>query len=447
MRANLSTLFILITSATLSAQTPNTTPQLSPEAAYNQAVTPVEITHRSIANWSDTEIAALGIAVIQAKQACLDRAAITYTGDDLISYAKLCAFGQQWPATLTAATAYIKSIDPQKPQLAQAYAYQIQAHLNLKDEQAALAHSLDMLQAVPYTPLTDEVITASINYLQIAFPYDALVLQNIRQPILLRLLRASQTQTPLPPGTPAPVPPHTLFEHALVAAALQQYINQPQAAASVVTNLDAATPANLPSDEANLIATARRQYALLGTHLPPITVSAALATPTAAARINPDFGSSTVLLLFPPWCAQCIRISQAIAPTLMRLHENNVHIYGLLADNPPPPPPAVPKPTPSNHSRRPTQTQQETLTTLDKPEPPSAVDLLRGTPSLVVAPSTLTDFAAADFPFLIATDHDGIIRLLLPAVPENAFVIGGAIDQITNQIAREWPAPSTKPAQ
>ena len=440
MRGKLST-FLLITSTALAAQTPPTPPTLSPEAAYNQAVTPVEITHRSISNWSDVEIAALGTAVIQAKQACLDRAALTFTGEDLISYAKLCAFGQQWPVTLTAATTYIKSADPEKPQLAQAYAYQIQANLNLKDEKAALGHSLDMLRAIPYTPLTDEVITASINYLQIAFPYDALVLQNIRQPILLRLLRASQTQTPPAPGTPVPVPPHTLFEHALVDAALQQYINQPQAAASVVTNLDAATPTTLPPDEAIPIATARRQYALLGTHLPAVSVSAALATPTAAARINPDFGSSTILILFPPWCAQCIRMSKAIAPTLVRLHESNVHIYGLLADNPPPP---TSKPTPSTHNRRPAQTQQETLTTLDKPDPPSAADQLRGTPSLVVAPSTLTDFAAADFPFLIATDHDGIIRLLLPAVPDNAFVFGGAIDQITTQITTEWPAPPTK---
>jgi hypothetical protein len=56
----------------------------------------------------------------------------------------------------------------------------------------------------------------------------------------------------------------------------------------------------------------------------------------------------------------------------------------------------------------------------------------------------LSDFAADDFPFLIATDHDGIIRLLLPAAPDNAFVEGGAIDQLTTLIAKEWPAPSTK---
>jgi hypothetical protein len=415
------------------------TPQLSPEAAYNQAVTPIDITHRSIANWSGTEVAALGIAVVQAKQACIDRAATTYTGGDLISYARLCAFGQQWPATLTAATTYIKSTGSAKPQLAQAYAYLIQAELNLADEPAVLARSLDMLQDVPYGALTDEVMTASTDYLKIAFPFDALTLQYTREPILLALLGSSQTKpadgSSQSPATP-PIPPHTLFEHALVGAAIRQYTNEPKEAAAVVTELDAAIPATLPPDESILIASARRQYALLGTHLPPIAVSASLSS--AAARINPDFGSSTVLLLFPPWCAQCIRMTHAIAPALIRLQENNVHIYGLLADNPPPPLPA-----PKTGSR--TQPHRSSLPQQQAPEPPpSAADQLRGTPSLVVAPSNLADFAAEDFPFLIATDHDGIIRLLLPAVPDNAFVEGGAIDQVTTQIAKEWPVPSAK---
>jgi hypothetical protein len=123
VRAIVSTLLFVIVSTAVSAQTSTTPPQLSPQAAYDQAVTPIDITHRSIANWSDTEVAALGVAVIQAKQACLDRATITYAGDDLISYARLCAFGQQWPIALTAATTYIKSTNPAKPQLAQAYAY------------------------------------------------------------------------------------------------------------------------------------------------------------------------------------------------------------------------------------------------------------------------------------------------------------------------------------
>ncbi len=43
--------------------------QLSPGAAYEQAVRPVEITHRSIENWSDIETGALAVAIKQAQTA------------------------------------------------------------------------------------------------------------------------------------------------------------------------------------------------------------------------------------------------------------------------------------------------------------------------------------------------------------------------------------------
>jgi hypothetical protein len=77
----------------------------------------------------------------------------------------LCALGQQWPTTFTAATTYINGKDVAKPQLAQAYAYEVNADLNLKDEKSALRASIAMLQAVPYSPLSDEVTTSTIRYL------------------------------------------------------------------------------------------------------------------------------------------------------------------------------------------------------------------------------------------------------------------------------------------
>jgi len=422
-------------------------PQLSPQDAYDQAIAPVEITHRSIANWSDIETAALGVAVQQAKDACLARTSATYAGDDLIAFARLCALGQQWPTTFTAATTYINSKDVAKPQLAQAYAYEVDADLNLNDEKSALRASIAMLQAVPYGPLSDEVTTSTIRYLQLAFTDDAITLHLARQPTLLRLL-STPPAAPAQPNAAAPIPLHTLFEHALDFAALEQYLNQPRLASGIISDIDAATPSNLNPDDAIPIAEARRRYALLGTHLPAISVTTSLLSSTAPPRINPDFGTSTVLLLFPPWCAQCIRQAAQIAPAISRLG-GNVRIYGLLADNPPPAPPpaATPaKPQPASSANRihhPTSreaAEQPAATPPDKPETPkSAADQLRGTPNLVVAPSTLATLTANDFPFLIATDHDGIIRLLLPAAPENAFVRGGAIDQITTHIAAEWP--------
>ena len=425
-------------------------PQLSPQAAYDQAIAPVEITHRSIANWSDIETAALGVAVQQAKDACLARTSVTFAGDDLIAFARLCALGQEWPTTFTAATTYINSKDVAKPQLAQAYAYEVDADLNLNDEKSALRASIAMLQAVPYGPLSDEVTTSTIRYLQLDFTDDAITLHLARQPTLLRLL-STPPAAPAQPNAAAPIALHTLFEHALDFAALEQYANQPRLASGIISDIDAATPSNLSPDDAVPITETRRRYALLGAHLPSISVTTSLLSPAATPRINPDFGASTVLLLFPPWCAQCIHQAAQIAPALSRFG-GNVRIYGLLADNPPPAPPpvaATAKPQPASsiktmhHPTSREAAEQPAATPSDKPETPkSAADQLRGTPNLVVAPSTLVTFTANDFPFLIATDHDGIIRLLLPAAPENAFVRGGAIDQITTHIAAEWPIPA-----
>lgn len=115
-------------------------------------------------------------------------------------------------------------------------------------------------------------------------------------------------------------------------------------------------------------------------------------------------------------------------------------IYALLADAPPPElkqaaaksgaDPAARRPGPHGAVHRADETQART------PE-----DLLRKTPTLVVPPETLNVFAASDFPILIATDHDGIIRLLYPAAPNNALVQDGIVDQLTLHILSHWPPP------
>ena len=47
-------------------------------------------------------------------------------------------------------------------------------------------------------------------------------------------------------------------------------------------------------------------------------------------------------------------------------------------------------------------------------------------------------FAATDFPLLIATDSKGIVRFIQPA-PEDALDSGGFLDQVTAHIAAQWP--------
>src|ERR1700744_5795021 len=72
--------------------------QLSPKAAYDGAMHPLEVTRHSIANWSDTEKQALQVTIKQAATECAARDPKGFTGDALVDLARLCALGQSWPA-------------------------------------------------------------------------------------------------------------------------------------------------------------------------------------------------------------------------------------------------------------------------------------------------------------------------------------------------------------
>jgi hypothetical protein len=431
-----SLLPFLLTALATAQSNPAPTPQLSPQSAYDQVTRPLEITRRAITNWSDAETAALAIAVKQATEACNARTPGQFTGDDLIAYARLCALGQQWPTVLTAATSYISSTDASKPQLAQAYAYQVGATLHTNDAKAILAESLAMLNAVPYNSITDETLYGALHYLQLAFTPDALTLYAARQLILLAALRNPRPATPAT-ATETPVPIHTLYADGIAFAALQQFAGDPQAAARTAAELDTALPATLEPDDSIPIGETHRQYALLGTPLPAIPLSLSLFAAGETPRINTNYGASTVLFLFPEWCAQCIRLSRQILPTLYRINggdADEVHLYALLAQ-PAPPVAAPPKgpPKPSFAKLKPSTTDPA------QPEPPkTAAEQLRGTPTLIVPPATISQFAATDFPLLIATDSKGIIRFIQPA-SENALNPGDFLDQITMHIAKQWP--------
>ena len=106
------------------------------------------------------------------------------------------------------------------------------------------------------------------------------------------------------------------------------------------------------------------------------------------------------------------------------------------------------------HGRKVFATRLVTLQASNEPAPPeppkTAAEQLRCTPTLIVPPATLAQFAATDFPLLIATDSKGIIRFIQPA-SETALNQGDFLDQITMHIATQWPrqappaatAPST----
>ena len=428
---------LLTTLATAQSNPAPVTPQLSPQAAYDQAMHPLEITRNAIGNWSDAELKALAVAVKQATEACGARTPEQFTGEDLIAYTRLCALGQQWPTVITAADRYITSTDAAKPQIAHAYAFKINANEHTNDPKAILADSLAMLKAVPYTSLADETMYGALHYLQLAFTPEALTLYAARQPILLAALATLQPSSSAAPATESSVPIHTLYAGGLAFAALQQFSGDSAAAAKTVVELDAALPTTLPPDESIPIGETRRQYALLGAHLPAIPLTVSLFSVGETPHINTKYGDSTVLFLFPEWCAQCIRLTRQILPTLYRINGGDgdeVHLYALLAQ-PAPPVDAPPKTPPKPASAKSRSASNEPA----PPElPKTTAEQLRGTPTLIVPPATISQFAATDFPLLIATDPKGIIRFIQPA-SETALNPGDFLDQVIMHITKQWP--------
>jgi len=409
-----------------TAPAPSPPPQLSPQAAYDQVLTPFEITRRSIQNWSDSETAAFALAIHNASIACQARTPEQFSGDDLIAYARLCALGQQWPSVSAAATRYIGATGTPKPQLSLAFSFQINAAFNMKDEKAGLAASLTMLTAVPYDLTADQAMQGALRYMQLAFMADALTLYAAREPYVLKALSAANAAS-----AAAPIPGSTLYADGLAYAALQKFAGYDPDAAETVRDLDAALPTKLAPDEEIPISISRRQYTLIGSKLPAIPLTESLYAEHETPRINLENSSTTILLLFPPWCAQCVKMAQNVMPTLYRVSEDGVHIYSLLAQAP------RPVSAPTKVERRGTKPKASVELT-EPPAPKTAAELLVHTPTLIVPESTLDRFAATDFPLLIATDSKGIVRFIQPA-PETALNEGDFLDQVAAHIAAQWP--------
>ena len=444
------------------APTPQPALQLSPQAAYDLAARPLDITRRPVENWSDVEQAALKVATAQAKDACLARTPFQFTGEDLLAYARLCAFAQQWEPVQQAATSYLiaqKVATPAEqatgfPNLAMAFDYEVQASLHLGNHNNAFGTAQTMLRTVPYDDLTSDATNAVVRYVQLLQTDQAISLLAQRQSILLSLLKANAT--PSKAAATSAHPPlsiHELYADAIDLPAMQQFANHPKEAADSYAELEAALPSKLLPDDTILTGDSRRQYLLLGQRLPAITASASLLEPTFAAPrdLNTKFGTASVFLLFPNWCAQCVRMgSNFFTTAAARLAPNGVHFYGLLAQADPGLP--IPKPAPKLPVKpvstaagakpaRPTVSAGATGGTphveITISAAPNPAEVLMGTPTLVVPPATVDTFVATDFPLIIVTDLRGIVRYIQPA-PDNALVRDGLIDQLADRVTQQW---------
>lgn len=410
--------------------------QLSPQAAYVGALHPLESTRANIANWSDLEIAAMKISIARAKTACDARADTAYAGSDLLDFARLCALGQEWPVVADAAGRYLAEPNTEKPRLTEAFATRVGAELRMKAENAALVDSQTMLSVVPYTAAVGSSTDETLAYMRFVHTTDALALATQRQPLILDRLRtpldsgpvsetAKNAEHPTATPTAAPPPPtHVLYAEGLELAMLQQLSGHPEAAQPTRAALDAALPPNLRADEALPVAASRRQYDLLGQPLPKIAAKASLQTVSGKLPFIPAHHTITGLLLFPDWCAACLRLGPKLPETVVSVEGHGAYLYALLAETVPPR-----MPPPSRTS----------------PDPAFAAAALAGTPTVTVPAKTLDLFGADDFPCFILLDANGILRVL-QTVAEEDLAPGGVIDAAIALVGRTFPPTIPAPA-
>lgn len=432
-------------------------PQLSPQAAYEQATRPLEITRRAPQNWSEIELAALKTARANAKAACAARNPEQFSGKDLLALTRLCAFALEWGAVNQAASNYLagfQSAHPSDPSaltdLAMAFDYKVQACLNLQKQDEALTTAQTMLRTVPYDVYTSEATTSAIEAIRFTQMDQALALLKQRQPIVLSFLKGPVTQPVTPesaaaaPSAPSALPAHVLYADALALPWLLQFANKPEEAAAAYAELQVALPHDLSSDEAMFVKEKQRQYQLLGAHLPMLKPMGSLLVPGAPApnNLNTFFANASVFLLFPDWCNQCVTLAFNSAQKGRDMVSNyEVRLLSLIAQAEPPAKPAeaAVKNVPlSQKAAKAALAQSQSLHVDQQLTVRSSPDsLLEGTPTVVVPTATLSEFAADDFPLVVVTDRNGIVRWIQRA-SDNTFAGEGEIDKIVQHVLQVW---------
>jgi hypothetical protein len=404
-----------------TVQTSAPQPTERPGDVYKELMRPLDLVRSSLDNWSPAELAALAAGIKGAQEYCGQVSPASVSGNDLYQLARVCSVGQRWNDADAAASAYIKSAS--QPYQAHAYAVRVNALLNLKDTTMAVEVARSMLHSVSYDATVDQSMDYLIHYLAMSLDDGALPLAQERQPFLLTALASGSELKEQPSdlviGTAA------LYDECLELAYLEQYAGRQSESQQAVTALNAAL-AKVPTEKIDNpaeIERAKAQYALLGQKLPPIHILSYAAPGYPRARINPDYGSATVLLLFPEWCAQCRRMMQPLDEFLTRNNVSDIHTYGLLA-------------------------LDADQTATDPFKSDSFKDLLH-TPTLTTSSDTLRIFGAVSFPFVVITDDAGRIRFL-GTVAQSAFDSGGFVEQVidknVNGSVRKSAADATPPA-
>src|SRR5580658_3416920 len=353
-----------------------------PGAIYKDAMRPLDLVRGSLENWSDAELGVLSVGMHKAKDACEQVKPESYSGDDLYDLARLCSFGQDWNAANTSALDYVAS--GLEAHRAQAYALSINALVHINGVDLATQTAQEMLRKLPY----DAEVAYAVRYMK-----DNLEQAGNPAALTLAVQEHAAIVQALGPGVPlkathgdAMIGVGALYESAMELAFLQRYSGDDAAAASTATEVEGALQKSvaLSAEDRQRVDGVTTQYGLLGAHVPAIEASRSLLSPTAKARINPDFGAATVLVLFPDWCVQCRKMMRTLTEFAKVNAGTPLHAYGLVF--------------------------ADTSMITDSATHEGFLQELQGTSTFLVPADTPQTFGAQEFPLAIAIDSAGVAR-------------------------------------
>jgi thiol-disulfide isomerase/thioredoxin len=401
-------------------------PVARPGEIYQQALKPLDLVRSSLDNWSDAELGALASGIRMAREAC-GQISIKMAGEeDLYDLIRLCALGQNWTKSNTAAVTYIAS--GAEPHRAQAYAMSLNALTHMNDAEEAVKTAQEMLRTLPY----DAEVAYALRYFETYLTYSsdpaALALETQEHTAIVEALqtglpfKAVHGDTVMGAGE--------LFDSGLRLAFLQRYSGDERGAERTYADLDRALTkvGAIGATDTQLISAAETQYKLLGVLLPKIDAPRVLTAPMTKTKAGFDPGHVTVFAIFPDWCPQCAKAMQGLSEFAAEHVAAKVHAVGLMVQD--------------------TKPEADT-----KPDAGTRPDYkaLKGTETVAVTKEAAAVFGAVDYPLIVVTNTDGIVYFV-GLIPDNAFVPNGYMEQVIGRIVgetavvRNAPAGKTKPA-
>jgi len=434
------TFALFVLSCSLGAQEPPATqPEAnpvteSPADLYQRAMQPVEIVRRSPNIITDSEMAAWGVAVSTAADACVGRKIDEFSGEDLFQFARLCLLGQQYDDAAEAARKYVRDGNTTSQESARALI--VRANLSGGNLLQAERAAYDLLRNHPYDGTVHTMVQEVVMALAATDAVEnALQMVSARSEALTNALRAGGGLA-LNEGTYR-VPQSALVRDALSAVYLYRIENRVEhvqdSARALLASLRQIVadsgPAASPLERESMQAALRRAEMLMS-DAPALDVKAASSTKPPRAMSAISYGKNvSVLSFYAPWSPQRKTMFELLAAMARDYKLFPVQIFAVS--------------TPALATGDANADVSKVISGLAEQFGKEGSPV----PLLVTADSANRDFAIDDWPMFVVVDPQGRIRFL-DTLTGSEYKDGGRMHRLVAALASQaGPIPTPPPVK